>query len=928
MNPFKTSPFIKSSIALACCGILYATPALADGRVQGRITDASQSVYFGGAKVSVKELNLNTVSNRDGSFSFNKLPAGEYTLVVDYIGAPSVEQKITVVDSQVFTQQIIIGEQQEAIDNIIVYGQSAGQAGAINRQKNADNLKSVVSADSIGQFPDQNAAEALQRLPGIFIARDQGEGRFVGIRGIDPNLNNVTVNGLNVPSPEAGVRSVAMDVLPSELIQSLEVSKTVTPDMDASAVGGSIEVKSLSAFDRAGESYSFTAQGSYNELESKTSPKLSGSYTNIYQLDNGLDLGVATAVSWSKREFGSRNIETGSGWSTFEVEDAATGDDFDMFGAEEIEQRHYQITRERLGAALNLDLHSGATDKYYLRTLYSDFSDDEYRLSNEYKFSDGKQLASTVSSGSFTDAEMSRNTKDRYEEQSILSMVLGGENQLSDWFIEYNVGYSKSEEKEPNRLDAAFTGSGFDLGYVAQVDVPLLSQSADAHDLSLFELDTIEAMNNVSDDQEISFKIDFSRNFVWQNNNGQFKFGFKQQNREKRNDARVAIYDGDFSGALASDFSAPVPDYDLGDFGPGLNRTALQKFVAENKQSFAFNSNESQVESDGQSYVSNEDITAAYAMISMDIDKLHVVAGVRYEGTQFETRGNQVELVVDDINDTETVTTTPWQVSKDYDYFLPSLNLRYNMSDKLVTRFAYTNTIARPTFSDSAAYQLIETETSEEDGVQVTERKAEVGNPDLDPYESMNLDASIEYYPGTIGVLSAGIFYKDIDNFIIQQEVQDNGDWDGFDEVVQMVNGGKASLTGIELNWNKTFKSGFVLGANGTFIDADDKLPNQADTVANIIVGYENNAISTRLSASYKSESYQFDDADMAVYEDSHMQLDFSSKYYFNDTMNVYFNATNLTDEPMYLYHGDKLYNYQYESYGRTFELGFTFSSL
>ncbi|MBB1308721.1 MULTISPECIES: TonB-dependent receptor [unclassified Pseudoalteromonas] len=922
------NPFIKSSIALACCGILYATPALADGRVQGRITDASQSVYFGGAKVSVKELNLNTVSNRDGSFSFNKLPAGDYTLVVDYIGAPSVEQKITVVDSQVFTQQIIIGEQQEAIDNIIVYGQSAGQAGAINRQKNATNLKSVVSADSIGQFPDQNAAEALQRLPGIFIARDQGEGRFVGIRGIDPNLNNVTVNGLNVPSPEAGVRSVAMDVLPSELIQSLEVSKTVTPDMDASAIGGSIEVKSLSAFDKAGESYSFTAQGSYNELESKTSPKLSGSYTNVYELDGGLDLGVATAISWFKRDFGSRNMETDGGWSEFDVEDAATGDKVSLFGAEEIEQRQYQITRERLGAALNLDLHSGATDKYYLRTLYSDFSDDEYRQRNEYKFSDGKLLDSNESGANFSGAEMDRDTKDRYEEQSILSLVLGGENQLDNWFVEYNVGYSKSEEKEPNRLDVTFAGKDIDMGYIARVDTPLLSQSTNAHDLSLFEMDKIEAANNLSEDEELSFKLDFSRDFVWQNNNGEFKFGFKHQNREKRNDVKVAIYDGDFLDALGSDFVAPAPDFDLGSFGPGLDRGAIQAFVRKNKEAFAFNSNESQVESDGQSYVSNEDITAAYAMVSMDIDKLHVVAGVRYEGTRFETQGNQVDLVVDKVSDTETVTTTPWQVSKDYDYFLPSLNLRYNISDKLVTRFAYTNTIARPTFGDSAAYQLIETETVEDEGVMVTERKAEVGNPALDPYESMNLDASIEYYPGSIGVLSAGVFYKDIDNFIIQQEVQDNGDWDGFDEVVQMVNGGKASLTGIELNWNKTFKSGFVLGANGTFIDADEKLPNQADTVANIIVGFENHAISTRLSASYKSESFQFDDADMAVYEDSHMQLDFSSKYYLNDNMNVYFNATNLTDEPMYLYHGEKRYNYQYESYGRTFELGFTFSSL
>ena len=927
MNPFKTSPFVKSSIALACCGILYTTPALADGRVQGKITDASQSVYFGGAKVSIKELNLNTVSHRDGSFSFKALPAGDYTLVVDYIGAASVEKKITVVDSEVFNQSIVIGEQQAAMDNIIVYGQRAGQAGAINRQKNASNLKSVVSADSIGQLPDQNAAEALQRLPGIFIARDQGEGRFVGIRGLDPNLNNVTVNGLNVPSPEAGVRSVAMDVLPSELIQSLEVSKTVTPDMDASAIGGSIEVKSLSAFDKSEQSYSFTAQGSYNELESKTSPKISGSFTDIYELNNGFELGVATAVSWFKRDFGSRNIETDGGWSSFDVADAVSGDDVGIFGAEEIEQRHYQITRERLGAALNLDLHSGATSQYYLRTLYSDFSDDEYRQRNEYKFSDGKLVDRNGDSANFSSAEMDRDTKDRYEEQSILSLVLGGQNQLNNWFVEYNIGYSKSQEKEPNRLDVTFAGEEIDMGYIARENTPLLSQSARAHDLSQFAMDKVEAANNLSEDEALSFKVDFSRDFVWQNNNGEFKFGLKHQNRKKRNDVNVAIYDGDFLGAIGSDFAAPEPDFDLGSFGPGLDRGAIQAFIQANKSAFALNSNDSQIESQGESYVSNEDITAAYAMINMDIDDLNLVAGVRYEGTKFDTTGNQVELVTDDINETESVTVTPWQVSKDYDYFLPSLNLRYSISDKLVTRFAYTNTIARPKFSDSAAYQLIETETEEEGGVAVTERKAEVGNPDLKPYESMNLDASIEYYPGSIGVLSAGVFYKDIDNFIVQKEVQGNGQWDGFEEVVQMVNGGKASLTGIELNWNKTFDSGFVLGANSTFIDADDKLPNQADTVANLTVGFENNAISTRLSASYKSESYQFDDADMAVYEDSHTQLDFSSKYFFNDNISLYFNATNLTDEPMYLYHGEKRYNYQYESYGRTFELGFTFSS-
>ena len=236
--------------------------------------------------------------------------------------------------------------------------------------------------------------------------------------------------------------------------------------MDANAVGGSIEVKSLSAFDRQGRSYSATIQGSYNELMEDTSPKLSGSYTDIFDLSSGAQLGVATAVSWFERKFGSHNIEADGGWADFEFEDAATGDDVEVFSAEEIEQRHYQITRERFGAALNFDLHTSSTDKYYFRTLYSKFSDDEFRLRNQYKFDKGAIDLTNYndSSAQFSDAEMERDTKDRYEQQEILSLVLGGENQISDWLVEYDVGYSKSSEEEPNRLDVAFVGEDLTLG--------------------------------------------------------------------------------------------------------------------------------------------------------------------------------------------------------------------------------------------------------------------------------------------------------------------------------------------------------------------------------------------------------------------------------------------------------------------------------
>ncbi|QBG36114.1 TonB-dependent receptor [Litorilituus sediminis] len=922
--------FQYSALAIACSAALFSSHSFAaESNFSGRITDASNTVYFEGAKVRIKELNLIAVSQRDGSFSFNNLPEGDYTLEIVYLGVPKTQKriKVTATDSN---QIFVIGDNKDAMDNIIVYGQRAGQAGAINRQKNADNLMSVVSADTIGQSPDQNAAEALQRLPGISIQRDQGEGRFVTIRGIDPNLNNVTINGVNVPSPESGVRSVAMDVIPSELIQSLEVSKTVTPDMDASAVGGSIEVKSLSAFDRQGQSYSATIQGSYNELMEDTSPKLSGSFTDIFELSSGAQLGVATAVSWFERTFGSHNIETDGGWAEFEFEDAETGDDVEVFSAEEIEQRYYQITRERLGAALNFDLHTSATDKYYFRTLYSRFSDDEYRLRNQYKFDKGAiDLSSyTDSSAQFYDAEMERDTKDRFEEQEILSLVLGGENQFSHWLLEYDLGYSKSSESEPNRIDVAFAGEDLALGYLSTGAVPALTQASDAHDLNNFAMDEITYENNLSEDEELSIKVDVSRDFVWQNHNGQFKFGVKHQAREKFNRADVTIYDGGFDDVTAQQFSASAPGYNLGNFGPGIQQGSLNQFVMANRASFDINEQDSRIDSQGGSFVSNEDVTSAYAMVTLDINDWRIITGVRYEGTSFDTQGNKVELIKDEVNDEEQVVISPWQVSKDYHHVLPSLNVRYNVSEHLVARFAYTQTIARPEFGDSAAYQLIESEISEDDGNVETERKAEVGNPELDPYESDNLDFSIEYYPGHIGVLSAGVFYKDIDNYILKAEVQDNGEWDGYDEVIQPINGGSASLTGLELAWTKNFQSGLFVSANGTFVDTDDTLPNQADTVANLMLGYENNHFSARLSTTYKSESFQFDDNDASVYEDTHTQVDFTAKYFINNTMQVYFNAVNLTDEPMYLYHGSSRYNYQYEEYGRSFELGFTINSL
>lgn len=890
---------VKTTLALACLAAFSSAPSVAQehGSVQGLLTDQSHANYFEGAEIHIKELGLGAVSRRDGSFRFVNVPEGRYTLVVQYLGVANVEIPISVSGGQVLEQSIVLAASQNDIDNIVVYGQRAGQAAALNQQRAADSIKSIVAAEAIGQFPDQNAAEALQRLPGLSIERDQGEGRFVGIRGIDPNLNNVTINGLNVPSPEAGVRSVALDVIPSELIQGLEVSKSVTPDMDGDSIGGSIDVISLSAFDRKGDSASVTVQASQNQLRDETSPKISGSYTTVFN-DT---LGVAAAISYFDRDFGSDNIES-------------NGDD-------EVEQRHYSINRERLGGALNFDFRPDMNNQYYLRTLYSKFTDDEYRQANTFTF-DG------------ADSEIERSSKDRVESQTILSITGGAEHQLNDWLIEYQLGYSKADEDEPDSLYYTFVGEEMAIDSDMQGQIPAITQDAAAMNLSNYEVDEISHEKNYAKDTELSAKFDITRFLEFHNNPVEVKFGGKYRNREKQTTATIAIYDGDFDAIDPSIFASSTPDWGLGDFGPGLNRIAMRDYFQQNSPTLALAELDSEIESNGASFTNNEDITALYMMAKIDIDDLRIVGGLRYENTDFSTSGMRVELIENEQTDVEAVVNTPWASERRYDYLLPSLNMRYEFNDNLIGRFAYTQTISRPKFEDAAAYQIIESKTEEDDGAFVTEREAEAGNPELKPFEAQNIDFTLEYYPGDIGVLSAGYFYKSIKNFVIVADVAGTQGWEGFDEVMQPLNGEKATLNGVELAWVKTFDNGLLLSTNATLSNSDavtlldgerydTSLPNQSDKVGNATLGYENDLVSLRLTLSYKSENLEEIDGELIRMEDAHQQLDFMGKYFINSNMYVYFNGINLNDEPYYHYFDQRSINAQYEEYGRTFELGF-----
>jgi len=807
--------------------------------------------------------------------------------------------------------------EEPATEHVHVVGQAASMDRALTEQRRSDNIESVVHADGVAQLPDDNAAEALQRVPGLSVERDQGEGRFVRVRGIAPDLNSVTINGTQVPAPEADRRAVALDVLPSELVQSMSVVKTLTPDMDANSLGGTIEVESLSAFDHDGLFFTGSAEASYDDNTGATSPKFSGAVSDIFSVGSGTDnLGVALALSWQDREFGSDNVETGGSW------------DFDNGAAlEEFEMRDYQITRERMGVGLNLDYKADATTQYYLRTLFSKFTDTETRQAAIMEFD------SAIAAGDVSDMEAERELKDRKETQDISSIVLGGEKMLGLWTISGQAGFSEASEDTPYHIaGAVFAGNDvFANSSFGNTRKPYPVVVDAFFDPAEYTLDEVEMERQLAEDKEHNVKLDFLRDYAWNGNPSQLKFGVKASRREKTNDLDVLVYE-DFGAAGFTDadlnlvnFDKGNVDYALGRFGPAISANAVRGFLA------SATPEQDEESSRLEDYTINEDINAAYVMNSVDIDNWRLMIGVRYEGTQQESSGTAY--------DDNTGIFSPVQNSQDYDHWLPGVHARYQLSDATQLRFAWTNVVVRPTFDQIRP------------GIYDDGSDYEAGNPQLDPLEASNLDIGIEHYLGRDGVVSAFLFYKDIESFIYTTDLAGAPQFVSYDEAITYVNGDDASLYGLELAYSQKMSqlpapfNGLLLGANLTLTKSDADisgyengvlqhrsidLPSQSDTVGNLMLGWEDDSLSLRLSANYKSDyldevsGFSTDQYDTVA--DSQTFVDFSASYFITRQLQLKFEALNITDEVYYTYVNRKRYNAQYEEYGPTYKLGLTFT--
>src|SRR3954471_15243028 len=238
--------WLVGSLLIAAVGIA----ANADTAwIAGKVVDNTNGQVLRGAAIQVEGTNLETVSDLQGDFLLTNVPAGHRTLVVTYLGTADLRYAIDVATSQHLTLTLGLGGQVTTMEQFTVLSLREGQAKALNQQKNSDTVVNIIGADSIGRFPDPNTAEALQRVVGVSLELDTGEGRYINVRGVSSEYNSVTSDGQQVLSNNPGSRTVNLNVIPSNQISQIEVIKSKTPDMIADGIGGSVKLVNKSALD-------------------------------------------------------------------------------------------------------------------------------------------------------------------------------------------------------------------------------------------------------------------------------------------------------------------------------------------------------------------------------------------------------------------------------------------------------------------------------------------------------------------------------------------------------------------------------------------------------------------------------------------------------------------------------------------------------
>jgi TonB-dependent receptor len=915
----RTALTFKQNNALLMVGIVERKetstfPAI--GAIKGRVLDSLTREALPGATVFISGTTLATTTDLNGEFLI-RVPSGEVVVEIRYVGFETFTRTLTVQDEQITDVVFNMRGNLTQLQGVVITGVLQGQQRALNQQKTADNIKNVVSAEQIGRFPDPNVAEALQRVPGVNIERDQGEGRYVLVRGLAPQFTNISINGEQVPSPEAGVRYVALDAVPADQLSSIEVSKALTPDMDGDAIGGSVNLITRTAQNEQ-LSVNGSVLGGYNNLTEKAN--LQGSLELSKRFLNN-KLGIMLNSSYYETNRGSDNWERD--------------------GAEFV-LRDYNLLRTRTGLSSTIDYKIDDRSEIYFRTIYNRFTDREQR--RQYVFIPNEDPSP------FEAHEIERFTKDRLEKQMVTSFNLGAKHTFQKVNLDYEIAYAEAIQDTPYDIEIGSKAEVDELStdFTSDKDFPAFTVNGLSYrnpnniylDNSIYELDELVVGNTYAKDVNKTAKFNISIPYALGSNSGTFKVGGKVRLKEKNYDVTENVYSWEGDTYTLDQFSGGIVDRNFLD-----NRYTLRANADPKKVIRHFNANQAgyQLSIDDklaaealEAFEATEDVYAGYAMSKLQMKKLMILFGFRYELTEVSYASN--EVLYDSLGELDEI--LPVNGSRNYGYLLPQLHLKYQLDNLTNLRFAATQTYARPNFQDIVPSQEID----------LSAREGTIGNPELKPVSATNLDLMGEHYFGNVGILSAGFFYKRLGDFIFNRTfvTDTHPRASGVSlELTQAQNGKEANLLGFEIAYqqNLSFLPGFLKGfsvyANYTYTHSNAtiqsreedsgteeiRLPGQAKSVGNFSLAYDLKRFNIRISSNFNGEylSEVGGDASEDLFVKDRVQIDATAMYTISPKFRVFAEFLNITNQPFEVYQGTEDQFIQREFYSFWSRVGLKF---
>lgn len=908
---------------------------LKHGTIKGRILDTSNQT-LPGATIYIDSLHTGVVSDINGFYTLTNIAPGTYKVKVSYVGYSPVEMTITVPEGKTVESDVMLNDGVK-LREVVVGGAFNGQRRALSSQKNAMGIVNVVSADQVGKFPDSNIGDALKRISGINVQYDQGEARFGQVRGTSADLSSVTINGNRIPSAEGDTRNVQLDLIPADMVQTIEVNKVVTADMDADAIGGSINLVTKNTPNK--RMFNATAGSGYNAVSKKAQLNLGLTYGDRFFNDK---LGLMFSGSYQNAPGGSDNAEF-----EYDVDDGSVV-------MKEAQMRQYYVTRERQSYSLALDYEFNPDHKISFKGIYNRRNDWENRYRVVYKDLDesdpSEQSIELQTKGG---ADDTRNA--RLERQQTMDFTLDGEHNLGGRLLmDWAASFSRASEDRPNEryfglkmdnntgenLINTFHGIGGRAPY-STIAIPGLDNEG-------WELDELTNSNQSIYENEWKFRLNFELPLMKGLYGNTLRFGGKYTNKEKDRETTMYKYDGEDvndnpifndGGAWREHGSSQIrKGFMVGDNYPEGTHFISKKYLG----SINFNSMQGEPDYEEMSgnYHAKEEITSAYLRFDQKLgQKLDLMLGLRMEHTALNYRG--LNWVVDE-DENESLESTGNRKNS-YTNWLPSVLLKYDVNDDLKLRASFTETLSRPKYS--ALIPSVNYNRADEE--------ATIGNPNLKPTTSYNFDLSAEYYFKSVGLVSVGLFYKSINNVIVDEV------WKGMDsqlpitgtydyEISKPINAYDADLFGVEVAYQRDF--GFItpalkcLGFYGNYTYTANKTKNHhfehrvledgedvdmigsPEHTANASLFFEKWGFNLRLSYNFASAfvDEMGEVAQLDRYYDKVNYLDLNASYTFGKRFKttIYADVTNLLNQPLRYYQGTKDRTAQVEYYGARFNAG------